>query len=77
MTARGEEEEDEEATEAPSNQTETYLNSYGCQVTKNEISCSGLSMSELPSIYDEEASLLDMSGETQTYVTVTSVQKTR
>lgn len=69
--AGGEEEEEEEATEAPSNQTESYLNSYGCQVTDNEISCRGLDMNELPAIHDLEASLLDMSGETPTYVTVT------
>lgn len=67
----GEEEEEEEATEAPSNQTETYLNSYGCQVTENQISCRGLGMSELPVINDLEASLLDMSGESPPYVTVT------
>lgn len=68
----GEEEEEEEATEAPGNQTETYLNSYGCQVTKNKISCRGLGMSELPVIHDQEASLLDMSGESPSYATVTT-----
>lgn len=67
----GGEEEEEEATEAPGNQTETYMNSYGCQVTENQISCRGLGMSELPVIHDQEASLLDMSGESPPYVTVT------
>lgn len=70
----GEEVEDDEATEGPSNQTESYLNSYGCQVTNSEISCRGIGMSELPAIHDLEASLLDMSGEYPAYVTVFSVR---
>lgn len=64
-------EEDEEWTDTPSNQTETYLNSYGCQVADNEICCRGLSMSELPVIHNLEASLLDMSGEAPTNVIMT------
>lgn len=70
--AGGEEEDKEEVTEAPSNKTKTYL-TYGCQVTDNEISCRGFGMSELPVIHDLEASLLDMSGETPTNITVTLV----